>query len=345
MAKLRIPTTTIDSDYIDGDVLYGQDINKIIDVFREGVNQNKIDINKLLMGSNYEYIAEDLLGLQELAFDTPPADEALGFIFDGNQVSGELEMYRYNEGTLAWDFVTKVSMINPYVETINLNGHEITFSNQEGEEGLNVQMNDEVTLQVGQEMYFYAKAVEYIANGAPVQFYGAQGGHLLIANAKHIGEFNLNDNPEYFIGVATQEFSGNGVFGYVTVEGIVNGLDTDDYEEGQVLWFNPENGGYAVYDDRPPRGKAWIRIATVTRKHTEQGSLFVRPSILEGSNNVGAIVFSQEEYPLEPFTNDLWFSEAILEVDGGADWGVAVDIINGGTFEDDFTDILDGGSF
>lgn len=112
MAKERIPTTTIDSTYTDGDILYGYDVNKIIDVFRAAANANKLDLNKLLTGSDYFYVADDLSGLNELATEQTPANEAKGFIFDGNTTDEYLEMYKYNTSTSSWTFVSNLSLLS-----------------------------------------------------------------------------------------------------------------------------------------------------------------------------------------------------------------------------------------
>jgi hypothetical protein len=177
-----------------------------------------------------------------------------------------------------------------------------------------------VALQVGQEMQFYAKAAGNISNGDPVMFNGidpAQGNHFLVQTATVEA---LNANPEIFIGVATQDIA-NGEFGYITEFGLVRGLKTNGDEDsigsfttGQILWWDPENGGYAVYDDRPPRGKAWIRIAAVVKPSTgnsANGTIFVRPSILEGSSIVeGSSVFTILADPTvdnDVISGDVWF--------------------------------------
>ena len=112
MAKQRVPTTTIDSTYSNGDTLFGLDVNRIIDVFREAVNSNKLDINKLLTGSDYFYVADDLSGLNELATEQTPANDAKGFIFDGNATDEYLEMYKYNTSSSSWTFVSNLSVLN-----------------------------------------------------------------------------------------------------------------------------------------------------------------------------------------------------------------------------------------
>ena len=136
-------------------------------------------------------------------------------------------------------------------------------------------LND-VVLQSGQEMYFYAKASEAISNGDAVQFNGSQGDHLLVKKAVP-SEINLT--PEYFMGVATQDFINN-EFGYVTVFGKVRGLNTTAYVN-PVLYFDSENVANGKLKDTIPQApNAKIIVAAVVRNHITQGVLMVRPHIL-----------------------------------------------------------------
>jgi hypothetical protein len=105
MAKNRITDQTIVADFSDGDILYGSDINKIISVFKEGINKNKLDLNRILTGSDYFYIADNLSGLTALSLEEPPADGQRGYVFNGQENQGNLEVYSYNESTGVWDLL------------------------------------------------------------------------------------------------------------------------------------------------------------------------------------------------------------------------------------------------
>lgn len=131
-----------------------------------------------------------------------------------------------------------------------------------------------VTLQAGQEIHMYAKASGAISNGDAVQFAGAQGDHLLVKKAV---PSEITANPEYFVGVATQDFANND-FGYVTVFGQVRDLDTEDYPEGTVLYYQSMGSTAGLLTDVRPTGpNAKIIVAAVVRSHQNQGVLFVRP--------------------------------------------------------------------
>lgn len=143
-----------------------------------------------------------------------------------------------------------------------------------------------VTLQAGQEINFYGKATEPIANGEAVMFAGSQGDHLLIAQADPAA---INANPEYFIGVATQDFDTND-FGYVTVFGKVRQLNTSSFTLSNILWFN--SGGVipgALTTAEPTAPNVKIRVAAVVRVHATQGSIMVRPDIAPKLSNLSDV--------------------------------------------------------
>jgi hypothetical protein len=146
-----------------------------------------------------------------------------------------------------------------------------TWNNVEGT--VDFPLNDEVTLQLGQEELFYAKASEAISNGEVVMFAGAQGDHLLIQKADvTVPGFR----QEWVIGVATQDFVLN-EFGYVTSFGKVRSLDTLAYTEGDLLWLSSTTPG-ALTNVEPAKPACSVLVAAVTRSHQTQGTIFVRPT-------------------------------------------------------------------
>lgn len=48
----RIPNETLIGDFVDGEVLRGWQINKLIDVLKKGVNLNKEDIDNIIVSAN-----------------------------------------------------------------------------------------------------------------------------------------------------------------------------------------------------------------------------------------------------------------------------------------------------
>jgi hypothetical protein len=134
-----------------------------------------------------------------------------------------------------------------------------------------------VTLQAGQELHFYGKASGAIGNGQAVMFAGVEGDHLLMSLADAT---TINANPQYFIGVATQDFANND-FGYVTVLGKVRGLDTSARTQGAVLYYDSTSATDGLLTETVPTApNAKIEVAAVVRVHATQGVLMVRPHIM-----------------------------------------------------------------
>lgn len=156
--------------------------------------------------------------------------------------------------------------------THTVNAGEIAWNSVDGT--FDIGLLNGVTLQAGQEMHFYGKATEAISNGNAVMFAGVQGDHILIAKADAV---TINANPEYFMGVATQDFATND-FGYVTVFGNVRGLNTSSYTLGDILYYNSASTTDGLLTTTEPSApNAKIIVAAVVRVHATQGILAVRP--------------------------------------------------------------------
>jgi len=143
-----------------------------------------------------------------------------------------------------------------------------------GVEGtLGFPLNEDVTLDLGQEEIVYAKASEAISKGNAVMFAGAQGDHLLIQKADVTV---LGFRQEWVIGVAAQDFANN-EFGYVVSFGKVRQINTSAFSEGDLLWLSVTTPG-ALTNVEPTKPNCPVLIAAVTRSQQNQGTIFVRPT-------------------------------------------------------------------
>jgi hypothetical protein len=120
-------------------------------------------------------------------------------------------------------------------------------------------MANGVTLQVGQEQYIKVKAYEAISDGQAVMFAGADGEHIL---ARKYDPTVNGFIPEWFIGVATQDLAHN-AFGYITVFGKVNALNTLAYTVGDLLYADNATPG-ALTNVAPSDPNPQIVVAAVT---------------------------------------------------------------------------------
>jgi hypothetical protein len=185
----------------------------------------------------------------------------------------------------------------------------------------NMGLLNDVVLQAGQEMHFYGKATEAISNGDAVMFAGAEGDHVLMAKAT---QAVINANPEYFIGVATQNFTTN-QYGYVTSFGSVRDLDTTIYRiapdssEGNILYFDSAGttpGALTITEPVAPNAK--IRVAAVTRDNANVGVILVRPMVepkLDQLQDMSIVSKTDGDVLVWNDINKYWFNDSTLNVD------------------------------
>lgn len=166
----------------------------------------------------------------------------------------------------------------------------------DGDGTIDVAMNDEVVLQIGQETHFYAKNTSggTIANGTPVMFTGTVGASGKLTFGKAVADGSVL--PEYMMGVATEEILNN-EFGYVTSFGLVRGFDTtgtpygETWNDGDLLYFDPATAG--TWTNVQPSAPAIHQpVAVVVNAGPGgSGSIFVRMQVaphIEDLTNVEA---------------------------------------------------------
>jgi hypothetical protein len=128
----------------------------------------------------------------------------------------------------------------------------------------------EVTLQLGQEIYIRATNVtgSTISNGKLCYVDGAQGNRptidLACANSPATARV---------LAITTHDIEHNAT-GFLTVIGLVRGLDTSAFDEGDTLWLSGSDPGDFV-NTEPTAPNFPIQIGTVIRKNAEEGTIMV----------------------------------------------------------------------
>jgi len=146
---------------------------------------------------------------------------------------------------------------------------------------IDIGMNADVMLQVGQETQYYAKNTSggQIDNGTPVMFTGTLGasGKLTFAEAVADG----SQPAIYMMGVATEDIPNNG-FGYITSFGKVRGFNTsgtpygETWNDGDIIYFSPAAAG-SWTNVRPTAPSLDLPVAVVLNAATGgSGEIFVR---------------------------------------------------------------------
>lgn len=127
-----------------------------------------------------------------------------------------------------------------------------------------------VKLQVGQEQTILVRNDNgALANGSVVAITGSTGKWPSIELADANGDLQHT----YAIGLTTEAIAAK-QNGFVTVQGVVNGIDTSTYLEGQALWLSETPGHLTATPPNAP--SAQVFIGWVLKK-AGSGSILVHP--------------------------------------------------------------------
>lgn len=131
--------------------------------------------------------------------------------------------------------------------------------------------NDEadVTVNVGQENIVRVSNgwTGTLLNGRVVYASGAHGNRPKVFPAS---ASDSNVSRHDVLGVATHDISDQG---YITTAGLVNGLNTTGFLEGDTVYLSMETGLFSA--QMPVAPNHAIKIGIITRSHQTQGQLFV----------------------------------------------------------------------
>ena len=192
--------------------------------------------------------------------------------YDAGVANNKAESYQPNFQKL--DYVD-FNRIGPHVAA----ARRMQWNDDDGT--IDVGLNADVVLQVGQEMQFYAKNTSggAINNGSPVMFTGTLGASGKLTFSKAVADGSITSL--YMMGVATEDIPNNG-FGYITSFGKVRGFNTsgapysETWADGDIIYFSPTvAGGWT--NVLPAAPNLDLPVAVVLNAATGgSGSIFVR---------------------------------------------------------------------
>jgi hypothetical protein len=192
--------------------------------------------------------------------------------YDAGVANNKAESYQPNFQKL--DYVD-FNRIGPHVAA----ARRMQWNDDDGT--IDVGLNADVVLQVGQEMQFYAKNTSggAIDNGSPVMFTGTVGASGKLTFSKAVADGSITSL--YMMGVATEDIPNNG-FGYITSFGKVRGFNTsgapysETWVDGDIIYFSPTvAGGWT--NVLPVAPNLDLPVAVVLNAATGgSGSIFVR---------------------------------------------------------------------
>ena len=200
--------------------------------------------------------------------------------YDAGVANNKAESYQPNFQKL--DYVD-FNRIGPHVAA----ARRMQWNDDDGT--IDVGLNADVVLQVGQEMQFYAKNTSggAIDNGSPVMFTGTLGASGKLTFSKAVADGSITSL--YMMGVATEDIPNNG-FGYITSFGKVRGFDTsgtpygETWTDGDIIYFSPTvAGGWT--NVTPVAPNLYLPVAVVLNAAPGgSGSIFVRMGASQAIN-------------------------------------------------------------
>ena len=129
-----------------------------------------------------------------------------------------------------------------------------------------------VTLQVGQEQVLRVvnKTGSPITNGQVVRVVAVAGGVTGVALAQADSEAN----SETTIGIATEDIADNAQ-GFITSQGLVHDINTNSFNEGDVLYLSPITAG-AITNIKPVAPQHMVIVGYVAKKGIADGHILVK---------------------------------------------------------------------
>jgi hypothetical protein len=183
-------------------------------------------------------------------------------------------------------------------------------------ETLSVQLDDDVTLEVGQEHVVRVKNASgsvSIPIFTLVMFAGSTG-DTVTATPAITSDVKVYPS-DYILGITAEEIPADG-FGFVTQFGFINKIDTSSYPVGTILYPDPNSSGAFV--TLRPSAPAWqTPIAAVTRQHENTGRALVRiiPGIqLNSVENVEITSPGENHILIYNNSSSVWVNAAISDI-------------------------------
>ena len=242
--------------------------------------------------------------------------------------------YLNNSFFLAPNVANKIDLngLNSYADKLNFNPTTVSALSAIGQvrysstsHCLEVMIDSEVTMQIGQEMLFEGKSREAVQmnSGNVVYISGAVGDNPEIKFASNTVQLSAQAT----IGVVTEVITPNNN-GFICSEGIVNGLNTDAYLAGDILWLGA-NGTFTNIEPVAPIPKIFIGV--VLRKQQINGSIYVKIRSVPRFSRLSDVLFTDikdNDIPVWNATNARFQNSNTTNFKITPEGGYAIKLIN-----------------
>lgn len=179
-------------------------------------------------------------------------------------------------------------------------------------ETLMLGLNADTHIHIGQDTVYHVlnQTGSDIPKGKTVYETGTVGssGKITIAPFTADGTYDSG----YFMGVTTEEIA-NGAEGFVTYFGRVRKINTNAFNEGDILYADPSTAG-GLTATRPSAGNNIITVAIVVTKSATVGEIFVRPRFEGALENKEDVTFtSAAPGDVIKYDGSKWINNTLLE--------------------------------
>jgi hypothetical protein len=173
-----------------------------------------------------------------------------------------------------------------------------------------------VIQHIGEDSFIYIKADSAITKGQVIMFTGAVGASGVLTGAPATGV----TNPQYIMGIAAESIAHNG-FGLVQNFGELSGLNTNAFNEGDVLYYDSTVVG-GLTNVFPTSGPI-VLVAAVAKKAGGNGTLVIRVSVTQRiTGGSGATITQTNTGTTVAVTNP--YNPASVAITGGTINGTTI---------------------
>ena len=147
-----------------------------------------------------------------------------------------------------------------------------TISWDSGESGLSTQLNSNINVTLGQEIYsvVYNGEATQLNKGEVVMISGAQGQKPRVIRA-----YNTSDaGSARTFGIVAENIE-SGAEGIVITQGIVKNINTNGFNEGDPLYLSATPGQLTTTKPQAPNHYVWVGV--VVKKNSSSGRIYVKP--------------------------------------------------------------------
>jgi hypothetical protein len=154
----------------------------------------------------------------------------------------------------------------------NTSASTSTLAWDDGEIGLSLQLNENINVTLGQEIIALVKNGEAttLNKGEVVMVNGASGQRPRVIRA-----YNTSDaGSARTFGIVVENIA-SGEEGFVVTQGIAKNINTNAYNEGDILYLSATPGQVTTIKPQAPNHYVWVGV--VTKKNASSGRIYVKP--------------------------------------------------------------------